>query len=215
MLFRATEWAGLALLVGALVGCQQETGGSAALTRRSDPAESVPGIAATRTEPIPSDSAVCVVAPVGDGESMTAAVSDPVAPRITVVVPRDWRSTPGAGDSALVLDGPDTLSATVRIEATDLTPESAFLHYTATVGGTMARRKFSVTGAPFCGYSSQQLTGTLEGPAGGTDFADRITHIWTNTRQYLVSIHLQAHSGSPGFTVAKSLLTQDFSISIP
>ncbi|OBK24591.1 hypothetical protein A5634_02680 [Mycobacterium asiaticum] len=111
--------------------------------------------------------------------------------------------------------GPDTLAATVTIAATDLTPESAFLRHNAAVGGNMTRRKFSVTGSPFCGYSSQQLSGTLQGPSGGIDFADRVTHIWTNTKQYLVTIHLEARSGAPGFNAAKSTWTRDFAVVIP
>ena len=134
---------------------------------------------------------------------------------MTITVPRGWMSTPGNGDTALTSSGPDTLSLTVTIAATDLTPESAFLRHTSAVGGTMPRLRFSVIGSPFCGYSSQQLTGTLQGPSGGIDFADRITHIWTNTKQYLVTIYVQAHSGAPGFKEARSMLTQDFAVVIP
>lgn len=206
---------GLVCLVGALTACQSHSGGSAAPQAHPDPAEPVPGIAPTHSDHIPPGALACVVAPVGDGDPTEATVSDPSAPRITITVPRGWTSTPGTGDTALTSSGPDTLTATVTIAATDLTPESAFLHHTSTVGGTMPRLKFSVTGSPFCGYSSQQLTGTLQGPSGGIDFADRVTHIWTNTKQYLVTIHVQAHSGTPGFKEARSTLTQDFAVVIP
>lgn len=222
--FRATEvsakravprLAGLVCLMGALAGCQSLNGGSSAPTPHPDPAEPVPGIAPTHPDRIPPNALACVVSPVGDGDPTPAAVSDPQAPRITISVPRDWTSTPGSGDTALMSSGPDTLSATVTIAATDLTPESAFLRHTSTVGGAMPRLKFSVTGSPFCGYSSQQLTGTLQGPSGGIDFADRITHIWTNTKQYLVTIHVQANAGTQGFKEARSQLTQDFAVVIP
>lgn len=206
--------AGLVCLATALVGCDQ-SGGTAVPSRHSDPAEPVPGIAATRPVHVPADAVVCAVTPMGDGNATQAVVSDPAAPRITISVPQGWQSTPGSGDIALTMSGPDTLAATVRITETPLTPESAFLQYTAAVGGTMQRRKFSVTGAPFCGFSSQQLTGTLQGANGGIDFADRIAHIWTNTKQYLVAVHLQAHSGAPDFTSAKGTLTQDFTVVIP
>jgi len=205
----------LVCLLGALTGCQTHGGGSGAAPPHPDPAEPVPGIAPTHPDRIPPDDAACVVAPTGDGEPTVATVSDPEAPRITISVPRGWTSAPGAGDTALTASGPDTLSATVTIAATDLTPESAFLRHTATAGGALPRLKFSITGSPFCGYSSQQLTGTLQGPSGGIDFADRVTHIWTNTRQYLVTIHVQAHVGTPGFKEARSSLTQDFAVVIP
>jgi hypothetical protein len=210
--------AGVVCLSGTLVGCDSDIGGSAAPNQHPDPAEPVPGIAPTHQGRIPPDAPACVVTPTGDGEAASeiqAAVSDPAAPRITITVPEGWQSTPGTGDTALMMSGPDTLSATVTIAATDLSPDSAFLRYTAGIGGTMTRRKFSVTGAPFCGYSSQQLAGTLQAPSGAIDFADRIAHIWTNTKQYLVTIHLESHSGVAGFPAAKSLLTQDFAVVIP
>lgn len=209
---------GLVLLLGALsivvVGCQN-TGQTAAPPERSDPAMPMPGIAATQSENIAPESMVCTAAPDGAGREAVAAVADPAAPRITIEVPDGWSSAPGAGDMALTLTGPETMSASVTIVATDLAPESAFLRHTAGVGGAAPRLKFSVTGAPFCGFSSQQLTGTVQGPSGGIDFADRVTHIWTNTKQYLVTIHLEGRSGSPGFSTAKSTLTQDFAVVIP
>lgn len=220
MPFRATELsariaalAGLALLSGALAGCRPNE--TAAPTRHSDPAEPVPGIVATPADRIPPGALVCLPKPAGSGEATVAAVSDQAAPRITISVPQGWTATPGTGATALTLIGPDTMSAQVTIDATDLAPESAFLRHTAGVGGTMPRLKFSVTGAPFCGFSSQQLTGTLQGPSGGIDFADRITHIWTNTTKYLVTIHLEGHSGAGGFGAAKSALLQDFAVVIP
>jgi hypothetical protein len=206
---------GLVCVLGSVAGCQSHAGGPGASPSHPDPAEPVPGIAPTHADRIPPNTLSCLVAPVGDGEVTPAAVSDPQAPRITITVPRGWTSTPGPGDIALTSSGPDSLSATVTIAATDLTPESAFLRHTSTVGGSMPRLKFSVTGSPFCGYSSQQLTGTLQGPSGGIDFADRVTHIWTNTKQYLVTIHVQANSGTPGSKEARSQLTQDFAIVIP
>ena len=107
------------------------------------------------------------------------------------------------------------MSATVTIATTELDAGGSFLHYTATLGGSMPRLKLAVTGAPFCGYSSQRLTGTLQGQPGAIDFADRIAHIWTNSRNYLVAIHLEGPSGRPGFDAAKSTLTQDFGVVIP
>lgn len=224
MPFRATRYpakraalvrVGLFCLWAALTGCASDTTGSAASTRPPDPVVPVPGIAPTRADHIPPGAAACVVEPNGDGDATLAIVSDPDAPRITISVPPGWNSTPGTGDLALLLSGPDTLAATVTIAVTDQPAETAFLRHTSAVGGAMPRLKFSVTGSPFCGYSSQQLSGTLQGPAGGIDFADRVTHIWTNTKLYLVTIHLEAHSGAPGFTAARAALTQDFAVVIP
>jgi hypothetical protein len=70
-------------------------------------------------------------------------------------------------------------------------------------------------GAKFCGYSSQKLTGTFLGPPGKLDFADRITHIWTNTHKFLVTTHLEGPAGAPEFDAAKTALMQDFAVVIP
>jgi hypothetical protein len=72
--------------------------------------------------------------------------------------------------------------------------------------------KVAVTAAQFCGYSSQLLTGTVP---GAVDFADRITHIWTNTKAYLVAIHLEGPAGAPGFDAAKTTVMQQFAVVIP
>jgi hypothetical protein len=60
-------------------------------------------------------------------------------------------------------------------------PTAAFADYAATLTRRKPDLHVDTTGAPFCGYSSQKLTGTYLGPPGTLDFADRITHIWTNT----------------------------------
>jgi hypothetical protein len=70
---------------------------------------------------------------------------------------------------------------------------------------------------------------TLSGPDGMTGivtiaatnldpaaaFADRIAHIWTNTTNYLVTIHLEGPPDAPGFDAAKTALMQDFAVVIP
>lgn len=173
----------------------------------------MPGIATTLPDHIPPDALVC--APSTTGHPTLATVSDPAAPRITIALPDGWSSAAGTGDTALTLTAPEGISATVTIAATDLQPDSAFLRYTATMGGTMARLKFSVTGAPFCGYSSQLLTMTVQTPSGPVNYADRITHIWTNTKKYLVAVHLEGPTSAAGFSAAKSTLMQQFTVVIP
>jgi hypothetical protein len=70
-----------------------------------------------------------------------------------------------------------------------------------------------------CGQNSGPAAPTThsdpEGPSGEIDFADRITHIWTNTKNYLVAIHLEGRSGTRGWSATKSALTQDFAVVIP
>ena len=143
-----------------------------------------------------------------------ASVSDPVAPKVTVPLPDGWDSAPGAGDVALTSTGPDGMSVRVTITPTDLDPGGAFLRYATDLRTSRPGVKVTVTAAQFCGYSSQLLSGTVGGP-GGVDLADRITHIWTNTKAYLVAVHLEGPAGAPGFDAAKSTVMQQFAVVIP
>jgi hypothetical protein len=210
---------------GVAVGCGKTTGGTAlpvrqtassattsAASRPSDPAEPVPGVEVTLPNHIPPNAVVCFPAAPTGGSMTRASVQDPVAPAITVVLPVGWNSAPGTDDVALTSTGPEDMSVRVTITPTDLEPGGAFLRYAA----DLRKPGVSVTVVPaqFCGYSSQLLSGTVAGP-GAVDFADRITHIWTNTNAYLVVIHLEGPAGTPGFNAAKSTVMQQFAVVIP
>jgi hypothetical protein len=212
------------LWAAVVVGCEKTTGGTAISTSGtassrssaaptlSDPAEPVPGVETTLREHIPPNAVVCLPSPTGGGRMTMASVSDPVAPKVTVQLPEGWNSTPGTGDVALTSAGPDGMSVRVTIEPTDLEPGGAFLRYTADLRTRKPDVKVTVAAAQFCGYSSQLLSGT--GP-GAVDFADRITHTWTNTKAYLVVVHLEGPAGAPGFDAAKSTVMQQFAVVIP
>ena len=180
-----------------------------------DPAEPVPGIAHTpRTDS--SGHLACVARTGRPRRPDSAAVSDPAAPRITITVPRGWTVHPRHRGHGLdvewsrlpVLDGDH------RRDRPDARERLPALH--RRVGGTMPPRlKFSVTGSPFCGYSSQQLTGTLQGPSGGIDFADR-HHPHLDQHQAVPGDHPRGGARRhPGFKEARSALTQDFAVVIP
>lgn len=204
----------LVCLSGVLSACA-ERGGSGSPGVHPDPARPVPGVVATQPEQIPPHTIGCAPSLTGEGRATTAAAADQDAPRVTLSVPNGWTARGGSGDTALNLTGPDGMAATVTITATDALPERAFQEYTAHLGGSMRRLNFAVAGAPFCGYSSELLTGTLQGPSGAIQFADRITQIWTNTKMYLVAVHLEGPAGVAGFTAAKSALMQNFAVLIP
>jgi hypothetical protein len=135
-----------------------------------------------------------------------------VAPVIVLPLPDGWNPARGAGDVALTATGPDGMAVRVTIAPTDLDPGGAFLRYTADLRTKKPGGKLTVTAAQFCGYSSQLLSGTVP---GAVDFADRITHIWTNTKAYLVAIQLDGPAGAPGFDAAKSTVMQQFAVVIP
>ncbi|HWF27080.1 MAG TPA: hypothetical protein VG327_01655 [Mycobacterium sp.] len=106
------------------------------------------------------------------------------------------------------------MSVKVTITPTDLDPGGAFLRYAADLRIAKPGAKVMVAPAQFCGYSSQLLSGTVAG-LSGVDFADRINHIWTNTKAYLVVVHLEGPAGTPGFNAAKSTVMQQFAVIIP
>ena len=213
--------------IAVLSGCERTiagvaawTGGSAqSATGSQRPTRSsgtpVPGIETTLPEHIPPNAFVCFPGPPGIGIGTVAQVSDPAAPRITLAVPETWASDPGQGDVALSLSGPDGMTGTVTISVTARDPASAFADYVATLARSKVDFQVDTVGVKFCGYSSQKLTGTFLGPQGTCEFADRITHIWTNTSQYLVAIHLEGPPDAAGFGAAKAAVMQDFAVVIP
>jgi hypothetical protein len=216
----------ICVLACVAAGCGKTTGGNAVRAsdtisvttskapRHFDPAEPVPGVETTLPDHIPPNALACLPPATGNGLMTTAAVSDPVAPRLTVPLPVGWNPAPGTGDVALHASGPDGLSAEVTITGTDLEPGGAFLRYAADLRTAKPGVEVSVDAAQFCGYSSQVLSGSLGG-AGGVAFADRITHIWTNTNAFLVVVHLEGPASAPGFSAAKSTVMQQFAVVIP
>jgi hypothetical protein len=211
-------WAGVA------VGCEKTTGGtvirtggthsssSSAEPTPADPAEAIPGVETTLPQHIPPNAVVCFPQPPFSGRLAMASVSDPVAPRVMFHLPDGWNSARASGDLAMTATGPAGMSVRVTITPTELDAGGAFLRYVADLRTAKPGVRVTVAAAQFCGYSSQLLGGT--GP-GAVEFADRITHIWTNTKAYLVAIHLERPVGASGFDAAKSTVMQQFAVVIP
>lgn len=178
------------------------------------PESSEPGVLETTHAPIPPDATVC--RPEQPGPTAVAAVADPVAPKIRVRVPPGWSSTPGTGDVGALLSGPDDMVAEVTIAATPLDPTAAFTRYGDDVMARYPISTLSLLPGDVCGFSGQKLMGTwARDPDESLEYQDRIAHIWTNTGNYLVAVHVEAPSGTPDFDAAASVLTDEFSIVIP
>ncbi len=221
------RWAALgaaALLALALSGCVRNIdgvaawiGGSAAQSRQpaTTSGRPAPGIETTVPDHIPPNAFLCFPGPAGVGIGTVAHVVAAAAPRLTVTLPDGWTGEPGNGDLALSLSGPDSMTGTVTIAATKLDPTAAFSEYADTLARSKPDLQVDTVGAKFCGYSSQKLTGTFTGASGVIVFADRLTHIWTNTNKYLVTIHMEGPEDAPGFVAAKAALMQDFAVVIP
>lgn len=190
------------------------TSTSPTTTVTDEPESSQPGVLETTRVPVPPDAVVCQQEE--PGETALATVADPAAPKISVRVPSGWSVTPGSGDIGATLSGPDEMAATVTIAATPLDATAAFARYGDDVMAKYPISTLSLLPGDFCGFSGQKLVGTwAEDPDKSIEYHDRIAHIWTNTGDYLVAVHVEAPSGTPGFDAAASILTAKFGIVIP
>jgi hypothetical protein len=184
-------------------------------TRTSDDSGPAPGVVATTRAPIPADSVTCAQ-PTKPGPGIVALVPDPDAPRITVALPDGWSAAPDPGDAAAKMSGPDGMFATVTIAPTKLDPSTAFTEYADKMMAVSTVSSVSVLPAELCDYSGQKLMGAWsDSPQQSVEFLDRIVHIWTNTNNYLVAIHVQAPAGTDGFDAASAVLTEDFDVRLP
>jgi len=174
------------------------------------------GVVPTTRSPVPPNTVACSQT-IKPSVRMTAEVDDPQAPRITIGVPDKWSMTAGTGDVGGKLDGPGDMEAIVTIAVTQLEPAAAFRKYTDDLMAESAVSSVSVIPGQLCGYSGQKLMGAWsDTPQNAVEYEDRIVHIWTNSgNNYLVSVHVQAPTGTPGFDSAAALLTEDFEIVLP
>jgi len=191
--------------------------GPSATTRPTEEADqTAPGVLPTSQTPVPPNTVVCAQ-PVEPAVRMTAEIDDPQAPRITVGVPDGWSIAAGSGDVGGRLDGPRGMWATVTIAQTQLDAAAAFRTYADDTMAKSAVSSVSIMPAELCGYSGQKLIGAWsDTPQNAVEFEDRIVHVWTNGgATYLVAVHVQAPTGTPGFDEAAEVLTEDFEIGLP
>ncbi len=174
-----------------------------------------PGILPTLQVPIPAGTVTC--APVAKPPiSVVATVGDAKAPRVTVGVPEGWSFSRGTGDVGVQMQGPDGLSATVFISPTTLDPEAAFRDYTDKIMEKAAVSTVSVLPAELCVYSGQKLMGAWsDTPQNSVEFFDRVAHVWTNTTNYLIAVHVEAPTGVDALEGASAVITDHIEITIP
>jgi hypothetical protein len=184
-------------------------------TTTADLDQAPPGIQPTLQVPIPANSVTCAPAkkpPV----TVMATVGDATAPRVTVGVPDGWSTSKGAGDVGLRMQGPDGMSAFVSIAPTTLEPEAAFRDYTDKIMAQSAISTVSILPAELCQYSGQKLMGAWsDTPQNSVEFFDRVAHVWTNTTNYLIAIHVEAPTGVDALDAASAAITTDVEIAIP
>ena len=145
-----------------------------------------------------------------------ARISDPAAPTATVGVPDGWSMSSGDGDPVGArLEGPGGMRATVTIAATSLAPAAAFRRYSDDLTEGSVMSTVSLLPGEMCGYSGQQLMGILSDGTETVQYEDRLVHVPAPAQDYLIAIHVEAPSGTPGFEDAASLVTDDFEIGLP
>lgn len=187
---------------------------SAATPTTDIPDSSQPGIVETTKRPIAPNSVVCA-AP-SSAQTAVATIVDPSAPKITVALPSGWTTQPGTGDVAARLVGPNGMIGDVRIAPASPDAAASFTRYADDVMAKYPISSLSALPAELCGYSGQKLMGNwADNPDRSIQYNDRIVHVWTNDQNYLVSVHVEALSGTPGFNDAASVLTGDFGVSVP
>lgn len=172
-----------------------------------------PGVVLTMA-PAPAGS-VCTP-PEQPPVSTVAQTSDPAAPTATVGVPDGWSMASGRGDQeGARLGGPSGMWATVTIVPTSLEPAAAFRRYTDDLTEGSVMTTVSMLPGEMCGFSGQQLTGILSDGTDTVQYEGRIVHVPAPAQDYLIAVHVEAPSGTPGFEEAASLLTDDFGIGLP
>lgn len=204
---------GVPVAASAVAASSKPLPGSAPPSGAGDQAP--PGVVPTIQVPVPVDTVTCA-APGKPGTVVTATVSDPTAPLITLAVPPGWNSSPGSGDVGARMAGPDGMSATVTIAQSGLDPAAAFRDYTDQVMAQSPVSSVSILPGELCDYSGQKLMGAWsDTPQNSIQFVDRIVHVWTNTKNFLISVHVQAPTGVGQLDAAGQLLTEDFEVRLP
>ncbi len=170
----------------------------------------VPGLVATTQPPQPCAPPDPITAPV------VAQVSDPGAPTVTIGVPDGWSMSPGGADpEGARLRGPEAMWASVTIAQTPLGPAAAFRQYEDDLTDDATVSTMSLLPGELCSYSGQRLMGILSDGHETVQYEDRIVHVPGSPQDYLIAVHVQAASGTPGFDEAASQLTADFEIGLP
>ncbi|BBZ57879.1 hypothetical protein MPHO_48710 [Mycolicibacterium phocaicum] len=171
------------------------------------------GVVETTKRPVAAGEQVCDP-PSPPAQTMTASTGAPGSPTVVVAVPDGFSpGAPPSGDVGLNLTGPDGLTGTVKITPTPQDAAAAFQGYADARTAGHEFNSVSILPDELCGYSGQKLMGVLaDKPGSGSDYVDRIVHVWTNNGDYLIALQLQGPAGSKGLDAAKPVLLGDFGI---
>jgi hypothetical protein len=177
------------------------------------------GVVETTRVPIEPMAQTCKTPAREPGSQQVSFVqgASPGTPIVELLAPESWTLVPSQESPTLNLAGPDGLTGTVTVAPTELGPSEAFDKYSDDAMAKAPIASLSVLPGELCGYSGQKMMGTWSGPgsAAPVEYRDRIAHVWTNAKSYLVAIHLEGPRGAAGFSAADDLMMRDFGIQIP
>lgn len=149
------------------------------------------------------------------GPTVTVHSSVPDSPVLTVAIPEGFTEVTSHADGAQ-LAGPAGMTVEITLSPTNKDAKDAFAQYSDDRVAKYPINSVSVIPGDLCGYSGQELIGILaEQPGKGTEYADRIVHLWTNSGDYLAAVRLEAPSGTAGFDETRPAVLADFGITMP
>lgn len=156
-----------------------------------------------------------ITCPPPDGPTVTVRGPAPGSPTLTIGIP-DGFTEVEPHEETVRLAGPAGVRAEIRLAPTTADAQDAFDQYSNERVAKFAINSVSVLPGDLCGYSGQKLMGTLaDQPGKGTQYADRIVHVWTNSGDFLAAVRVEAPSGTPEFDQASSAMLADFGITMP
>lgn len=189
-----------------------EPSGSAVSTTPSMPDY---GVVETTKRPVSAGEVTCRPDP-APADPVDVTGTAPGSPTVMIAIPDGFTPTGQADTPGLSLSGPESMTATVTIVPTTLDPAAAFRQHADELTGHANISSISLLPGDLCGYSGQEMMGSAaDSPGAGTDFADRVVHVWTGAGDFLVTVHLQAPNGATGFDNVRSALFSDFGIRMP
>lgn len=221
-----------ALAIVAMAGCGH--GGpvnnpAAPATTVTAPVTTVPAVTTSSSRPAPEFALPAygvepttkrvlaageITCPLPGGPAVTVRSPAPGAPTLTVGIPEGFNEVPHA--EGVRLTGPAGVTAEITLVPTTRDAQDAFDQYSNERVAKFSINSVSVLPGDLCGYSGQKLMGVLsDQPGKGTQYADRIVHLWTNSGDFLAAVRVEAPSGGPEFDQAGSAMLADFGITMP
>ncbi|WP_243858430.1 hypothetical protein [Mycobacterium sp. DL440] len=222
-----------ALAVAAMAGCG--SGGpvgspAAPATTVAAPVTTVPAATTSSSRPVPEFALPAygveptttrvlaageVTCPPPDGPTVAVHSPAPRSPTLTVGIPQGFTEVIPHTE-AVRLTGPAGMTAEITLTPTTRDAQGAFDQYSDDRVAKFSINSVSVLPGDLCGYSGQKLMGILaDQPGRGSQYADRIVHIWTDSGDFLAAVRVEAPSGTKGFDQASSAMLTDFGITMP